>query len=153
MMMRKESSWPSKRCRNSSQRRCASSSRPARTEAAGRRMDKTYSPRDIEEKITRKIEDIIGTVPDVSRITSYASPSSSYTRIEFRTGTRLREAYAAVSDRMDRVKPLLPDDVDRIYVRRYDPSSEPMMNLVAQVPREMDEIEALMKRRAKIQPE
>ena len=62
------------------------------------------SPRDIEEKITRKIEDIIGTVPDVSRITSYASPSSSYTRIEFRTGTRLREAYAAVSDRMDRVK-------------------------------------------------
>ena len=97
------------------------------------------SPRDIEEKITRKIEDIIGTVPDVSRVSSYASPGYSYTRIEFRTGTRLREAYAAVSDRMDRVKPLLPDDVDRISVRRYDPSSEPMMNLVAQVPREMED--------------
>ena len=97
------------------------------------------SPRDIEEKITRKIEDIIGTVPDVSRVTSYASPGYSYTRVEFRTGTRLREAYAAVSDRMDRVKPLLPDDVDRISVRRYDPSSEPMMNLVAQVPREIED--------------
>jgi hypothetical protein len=40
---------------------------------------------------------------------------------------------------MDRVKPTLPDDVDRIYVRRYDPSTEPMMNLVAQVPPEMDD--------------
>lgn len=97
------------------------------------------SPRDIEEKITRKIEDIIGTVPDVRRLTSYAAPGYSYTRVEFQTGTNLREAYAQLSDRMDRVKPLLPDDVDRIYVRRYDPSTEPMMNLVAQVPREMDD--------------
>jgi HAE1 family hydrophobic/amphiphilic exporter-1 len=97
------------------------------------------SPRDIEEKITRKIEDIIGTLPDVQRITSYASPGSSYTRIDFQTGTNLREAYAALSDRLDRVKPLLPDDVDRIYIRRYDPSTEPMMNLVAQVPRGMDD--------------
>lgn len=97
------------------------------------------SPRDIEEKITRKIEDIIGTVPDVRRLTSYASPGYSYTRIEFQTGTNLREAYAQLSDRMDRVKPLLPDDVDRIYIRRYDPSTEPMMNLVAQVPREMED--------------
>ncbi len=97
------------------------------------------SPRDIEENITRKIEDIIGTVSDVRRITSYASPGSSYTRIEFQTGTNLREAYAALSDRLDRVKPILPDDVDRIYIRRYDPSTEPMMNLVAQMPREMDD--------------
>ncbi|MBI5688603.1 MAG: efflux RND transporter permease subunit [Verrucomicrobia bacterium] len=97
------------------------------------------SPRDIEEKITRKVEDIIGTVPDVRRITSYASPGYSYTRVEFQTGINLREAYAALSDRMDRVKPLLPDDVDRIYVLRYDPSTEPMMNLVAQVPRDMDD--------------
>ncbi len=97
------------------------------------------SPRDIEDKITRKIEDIIGTVPDVRRLTSYASPGYSYTRVEFQTGTNLREAYAQLSDRMDRVKPLLPDDVDRIYIRRYDPATEPMMNLVAQVPREMDD--------------
>jgi HAE1 family hydrophobic/amphiphilic exporter-1 len=97
------------------------------------------SPRDIEEKITRKIEDIIGTLPNVRRITSYASPGDSYTRIDFQTGTNLREAYAALSDRLDRVKPLLPDDVDRIYIRRYDQSNEPMMNLVAQLPRDMDD--------------
>ena len=97
------------------------------------------SPRDIEEKITRKIEDIIGTVPDVRRVTSYASTGYSYTRIEFHTGANLRSAYAALSDRMDRVKLVLPDDVDRIYIRRYDQNNEPMMNLVAQVPPDMDD--------------
>ena len=97
------------------------------------------SPRDIEEKITRKIEDIIGTIPDVKKTSSYASTGFSYTRIEFQTGTNLRAAYAALSDRMDRVKPTLPDDVDRINIRRFDQNDQPMMNLVAQLPRDMDD--------------
>src|SRR5688572_29318683 len=97
------------------------------------------SPRDIEEIITRKIEDIVGTVPDVKRVWSYSSSGFSYVRVEFQTGTNLRAAYAALSDRMDRVKPTLPDDVDRIYVRRYDQNDQPMMNLVAQLPPNMDD--------------
>jgi HAE1 family hydrophobic/amphiphilic exporter-1 len=97
------------------------------------------SPRDIEEKITRKIEDIIGTVPDVKRVTSYSSVGYGYVRVEFQTGTNLRTAYAALSDRMDRVKPTLPDDVDRIWVRRYDQNDQPMMNLVARLPPDMED--------------
>lgn len=97
------------------------------------------SPRDVEEKITRKIEDIIGTVPDVRRVSSYSSSGYAYVRVQFHTGTNLRAAYAALSDRMDRVKPTLPDDVDQISVRRYDQNDQPMMNLVAQLPRDMDD--------------
>ncbi|MES2696692.1 MAG: efflux RND transporter permease subunit [Verrucomicrobiota bacterium] len=97
------------------------------------------SPRDIEEKITRKIEDIVGTVPDVKRVSSYSQTGFAYVRVEFQTGTNLRAAYAALSDRMDRVKPTLPDDVDRIYVRRFDQNAEPMMYLVAQLPPGMDD--------------
>ncbi len=97
------------------------------------------SPRDTEEKVTRKIEDIIGTVPNVKRITSYSSNGYAYVRVEFQTGTSLREAYAMLTDRMDRVKPLLPDDVDRIDVRRYDQNDQPMMSLVASVPPKMED--------------
>lgn len=97
------------------------------------------SPRDIEEKITRKLEDIVGTVPDVKRVSSYSSSGYAYVRVEFQTGTNLRAAYAALADRMDRVKPTLPDDVDRIDIRRFDQNSEPMMNLVAQLPAGMDD--------------
>jgi HAE1 family hydrophobic/amphiphilic exporter-1 len=92
------------------------------------------SPRDVEEKVTRKIEDILGTVPNIKRLTSYSSNGSCYVRVELQTGTSLRATYALVTDRMDRVKPLLPDDVDRIDVRRFDQSQAPMMNLIAAVP-------------------
>ncbi|MEO6245483.1 MAG: efflux RND transporter permease subunit [Opitutaceae bacterium] len=92
------------------------------------------SPRDVEEKVTRKIEDMIGTVPNVKRLTSYSSNGSAYVRVEFQTGTSLRVAYAQLTDRMDRVKPLLPDEIDRIDVRRYDQNDAPMMNLIATVP-------------------
>ena len=97
------------------------------------------SPRDVEEKVTRKIEDVIGTVSGVSRIVSFSGSGYSSVRVEFQTGTNLRDAYARLSDRMDRVKPLLPEDVDRINVRRFDQNDQPMMNLVATLPAGIDD--------------
>ncbi|MEO7412197.1 MAG: efflux RND transporter permease subunit, partial [Opitutaceae bacterium] len=97
------------------------------------------SPRDVEEKVSRKLEAAVGTVSGVKRITSYSRPGNSQVRVEFQTGTNLRDAYARLSDRMDRVKPTLPDDVDRINVLRFDQSDSPMMNLVATLPPGMDD--------------
>jgi hydrophobic/amphiphilic exporter-1 (mainly G- bacteria), HAE1 family len=97
------------------------------------------SPRDVEEKVARKIEDMMGTVPNIRRMTSYSGNGHCNVRLEFQTGTNLREAYAILTDRMDRVKPLLPEDVDRVYVRRYDQNDAPMMSLVASLPSGMDD--------------
>src|SRR3954468_5618410 len=97
------------------------------------------SPRDIEEKISRKIEDIVGTVPNVKKIYSYSSSGYSFVRVEFQTGTNLKNAYALLSDRMDRVKPDLPNDVDRIWVNRWDQNDEPILNIIAGLPADMDD--------------
>lgn len=97
------------------------------------------SPRDVEEKVARKIEDIVGTVPGVKKVYSYSRSGNCFIRVEFQTGVNLRSAYALLSDRIDRVKPLLPDDVDRVDIRRFDQNDRPMMNLVAAVPANMDD--------------
>jgi hydrophobic/amphiphilic exporter-1 (mainly G- bacteria), HAE1 family len=97
------------------------------------------SPRDVEEKVTRKIEDIVGTVPGVKRVYSGSRNGSCFVRVEFQVGTNLRSAYALLSDRIDRVKPSLPDDIDRINVYRFDQNDNPMMSLVAAVPPDMDD--------------
>ncbi|MSU47927.1 MAG: efflux RND transporter permease subunit [Opitutus sp.] len=97
------------------------------------------SPRDVEEKVTRKIEDILGTVPNVKRLTSYSGNGYASVRVELQTGTSLRATYAMITDRMDRVKPLLPDEIDRIDVRRYDQNDQPMMSLVASLPAGMED--------------
>ena len=39
------------------------------------------SPRDVEEKVTRKIEDVIGTVSGVSRIVSFSGSGYSSVRV------------------------------------------------------------------------
>src|SRR5262245_8611454 len=44
------------------------------------------SPRDIEEKITRKVEDIIGTVPNVKKVYSYSSSGWCWVQVMFQTG-------------------------------------------------------------------
>jgi HAE1 family hydrophobic/amphiphilic exporter-1 len=97
------------------------------------------SPRDVEEKVARKIEDIVGTVPGVKKVNSYSRNGGCSVRVEFQTGMNLRVAYAMLSDRIDRVKPLLPDDIDRISVYRWDQSDNPMLTLVAAVPADMDD--------------
>ncbi len=97
------------------------------------------SPRDVEEKVARKIEDIVGTVSGVKKVNSYSRNGGCSVRIEFQTGTNLRTAYAMLADRLDRVKPQLPDDVDRLTVYRYDQNDSPMMTLVAAVPPNMDD--------------
>jgi HAE1 family hydrophobic/amphiphilic exporter-1 len=97
------------------------------------------SPRDVEEKVARKIEDIVGTVPGVKRVYSYSRNGSCSVRVEFQTGTNLRSAYALLSDRLDRVKPQLPDDIDRLNVYRYDQNDRPMLALFAAVPPDMDD--------------
>ena len=48
------------------------------------------SPRDVEEKVTRKIEVIVGTVANVKKLSSYSRNGSCTLRIEFQTGTNLR---------------------------------------------------------------
>ena len=55
------------------------------------------SPRDVEEKVTRKIEDIMGTVPNVKRVSSWSGNGHVNVRVEFQTGTSLREAYAMLT--------------------------------------------------------
>jgi hydrophobic/amphiphilic exporter-1 (mainly G- bacteria), HAE1 family len=97
------------------------------------------SPRDVEEKVSRKIEDIVGTVPGVKRVFSYSRNGNSNVRVEFQTGTDLRTAYALLADRIDRVKPQLPDDVDRVNVYRFDQNDNPMMNLIVGIPPEMED--------------
>jgi hydrophobic/amphiphilic exporter-1 (mainly G- bacteria), HAE1 family len=102
------------------------------------------APRDIEEKITRPVEGAVGTMPHVKRIVSFANNGVSFTRVEFQNGTDLKNAYATLRDRMDRLMPELPDDVDRIWLRRWDQNDIPIIYLVAALPPEVDDPYSLM---------
>ncbi|MGB8952328.1 MAG: efflux RND transporter permease subunit [Candidatus Aminicenantales bacterium] len=89
------------------------------------------SPEEIEELITRPIEGAMSAVPGVEEVSSVSSEGSSNVRISFTWGTNLDAAANDVRDRLDRIIPVLPEDVERPRLRKFDPSSFPILILGA----------------------
>lgn len=92
------------------------------------------SPEEMEELITRRIEEAVAAVPGVEEITSVSAEGSSNVRIQFTWGTNLDAASADVRDRLDRVYGLLPEDAERPQLRKFDPASFPIVILGASGP-------------------
>ncbi len=85
------------------------------------------SPEEIEELITRPLEEAMGAVPGVEEIYSISSEGSSNVRVMFSWGTDLDTASNDVRDRIDRVIRRLPDDAERPTLRKYDIASFPIL--------------------------
>ncbi|MDA0747163.1 MAG: efflux RND transporter permease subunit, partial [bacterium] len=77
------------------------------------------SPDEIERSITRPIEEIMGTLPGVKSISSRSYDSRGWVRLEFEYGTDMDLKSIQVRDRLDQVRNLLPDDLERIETRRW----------------------------------
>lgn len=92
------------------------------------------SARDIEEKIARPIEDMVGTVAGVKEMNSYVGSGRAFVRVSFQNDTNLQTAYSDLRDRMDRLMPEMPDDLEQIHVRRWDENDIPIMYLVLHIP-------------------
>ena len=78
------------------------------------------TPLDTLDKVVRPIEDILGTVTGVERVSTSAYSTQGRAYIYFHNDKNMKEAYAEVKDRMDRVLPELPDEVVQIRVQTYD---------------------------------
>jgi len=89
------------------------------------------SPEEMEELITRPVEEALAAVPGVEEISSTSSEGSSSVRVSFAWGTDLEEASNDVRDRLDRMISALPDEVERPRLRKFDPSSFPILILGA----------------------
>ncbi|BET66561.1 efflux RND transporter permease subunit [Opitutales bacterium ASA1] len=92
------------------------------------------TPSDVEQNVVRPIEEIVGTIPGVASTWSRASAGNSFVRITFNADVDLDDAYAELRDRMDRVMPEMPDEVERINVRRWDENDIPIIEMAVTLP-------------------
>jgi len=89
------------------------------------------SPEEIEELVTRPIEEAMSAVPGVEEVSSNSTEGRSKIRVSFTWGTDLDAAANDIRDRLDRVIPRLPDDAERPRLRKYDLASFPILILGA----------------------
>jgi len=86
-------------------------------------------PEEIEESITRPIEESLAAVQGVEEIGSTSSEGSSRVSISFVWGTDLDVAANDVRERIDRIIGSLPEDVDRPRIFKFDVNSMPILYL------------------------
>ena len=85
------------------------------------------SPEEVEELITRPVEEAMSAVPGVEEVSSVSAEGRSSVRVTFTWGTNLDEAANDIRDRLDRVIPRIPEDAERPRLRKFDLAAFPIL--------------------------
>jgi len=87
------------------------------------------APEEMEQIITRPIEEALSSVPGVEEIFSVSSQGGSTVRVMFDWGTNIDEAANEIRERIDRIIGRFPEEVQRPTLRKFDPSQSPILTL------------------------
>ncbi len=82
---------------------------------------------DIEENVTKPLEDQLNSVDDLKELTSTSSENISVVALEFEWGKNLDNASNDVRDAVDKALDKLPDDIDRPTIMRMSTSMMPIL--------------------------
>ena len=96
------------------------------------------SPAETERLIVQPLEDMLGTLNGLEQLRSTAGSGSANINLSFVEGTDMELAVVEVRDRIDRARDRLPDDVERINIRRFQSSDIPILrsSLASESPRD-----------------
>jgi HAE1 family hydrophobic/amphiphilic exporter-1 len=86
-------------------------------------------PLEIEELVTRPLEQAMGAVAGLERLESTSAEGSSRVTMNFAWGTDLNEAADDVRNRLDRVRGRLPEDADAPVMFKFDSNAIPIMGV------------------------
>ena len=98
------------------------------------------SPAETERLIVRPLEDSLGTISGIETLTATATASSGSVNIGFAPGTDMDMAAVDVRDRVDRVRGQLPEDLERVRIRRFQTSNRPVFRFNLTAPWERDRL-------------
>jgi HAE1 family hydrophobic/amphiphilic exporter-1 len=85
------------------------------------------APAEIEALVTRPIEETVGVVAGVQRLTSVSSPGLSQVTLEFGWDRKMDFASIDVREKLDVV--ILPRESEKPVLLRFDPSNDPVLRL------------------------
>ncbi|REK04354.1 MAG: AcrB/AcrD/AcrF family protein [Acidobacteria bacterium] len=85
------------------------------------------APTEVESLVSRPVENAVGVVNNVVRVTSSSRPDVSEVTLEFAWGTNMDFASLDVRERLDVVR--LPLDAEQPVLLRFDPSLDPILRI------------------------
>ena len=85
------------------------------------------APAEIESLVTRPIEEVVGVVSGVKRLTSVSRPGVSQVMLEFDWKRDMDFAALDVREKLDVIR--LPREAEKPIVLRFDPANDPILRL------------------------
>ncbi len=92
------------------------------------------SPEEVERIITRPLEEMLATTNSLKGLRSTSSSTGARLFVEFETGTNMDIASMEIRDKIDQVRDRLPDDLERIRIRRWSTSDRPIISCSISIP-------------------
>ncbi|MEZ4385150.1 MAG: efflux RND transporter permease subunit [Nannocystaceae bacterium] len=87
------------------------------------------APAEVENNVSRPLEEILGVVTGLTKITSVSRGGYSDVVMEFTWDTDMDDANQDVLEKLDQIKPVLPEEVKQPLILRYDPTLDPVLTL------------------------
>jgi HAE1 family hydrophobic/amphiphilic exporter-1 len=88
------------------------------------------TPEEVERLITRPIEEALGTLSGVTEMISRSRADSANIQIMMKLSTDLDSKILEVREKVDMVRHLLPDDVQRVWIQKFSTEDIPVISIV-----------------------
>lgn len=85
------------------------------------------SPEDVDELLTKPIEDEVGQLSGIDSLTSVSSENSSLVLLQYDYGTDMDKAYSDLKKKVDALESSLPEDAMAPIIMEFDINSTPSM--------------------------
>src|SRR5690606_11889663 len=86
------------------------------------------TPAQVEQEIAIPAEGEFRTIPGVRQLYTNSSGDGCFISLNFEWGTDMSRALADVRDRMERLRLVLPEGADRVFVRHFKLETIPVMS-------------------------
>lgn len=103
-------------------------------------------PEEMELLITEPLENALGTVPDVERMSSNSREGNSWVSIRFAQGTNLDSVSNDVREALDRLRRQLPEDADTPRINRFNPDDSAIVVVGAQSNMDLMDLTTVLER-------
>lgn len=87
------------------------------------------NPEDVDELVTKPIEDEIGTLNGIKSVNSYSNENMSMVLLQYEYGTDMDKAYSDLKKKTDAMQSSLPDDVQTPTIMEFNINDQATMYL------------------------
>ena len=108
------------------------------------------TPAEVEKMITRPVEEALATMSGIKRLRSFSNDNGAEVHIEFAWDENIKAKSIEAREKVDAIRHLLPEDVERVLVFKFNTTDMPIFQLRVSSERDLSNAYDLLERNLKM---